>query len=85
MTIINFELLVDNIPYSVHAEPFIFNNQKRFRVRYNDSPEFIFAWDETVDQLIAIDEDASQIPDTVESAIAEKLMKPVYNKSGAAI
>lgn len=78
---IHFELLVDNVPYSVHAEPFSFNNQTRFKVTYNDSPEFIFAWDDNVDQLIAIDEDAVSIPDPVESAIAEKLMKPVYTKT----
>jgi hypothetical protein len=74
MDTINFALVVDRLPYTVNAVPFNFNDELRFRVTYNDSPEFIFALDPEVNQLVAIDHDAVSIPDTVETAISEKLL-----------
>lgn len=73
MEAITFELLIDKVPYSVKAIPFTFNDETRFRVTYNNSPEFIFAWDPGLRQFTAIDHEASMIPDTVETAIAAKL------------
>ena len=69
----NFELVLDGVPYQVKAEPFKFNNEVRFKVRYNDSEEYIFTRDAEVGQLTAIDSDALDIPDNLEEAIAEKL------------
>lgn len=33
----NFELVLDGIPYAIKAKPFMFNNEVRFKVSYNDS------------------------------------------------
>jgi len=67
-----FELLIDGVPYSVTASPFEFNTETRYRVQYNGN-EHIFTWDPSVGRLAPIDDDASDIPDNLESAIAQRL------------
>lgn len=69
----NFDLVIDGVPYKIKAKPFMFNDQLRFSVICNDSEEYIFARDENVGQLTAIDSAAVDIPDNLEEAIAEKL------------
>ena len=69
----NFELIVDGVPFEVKAKPFMFNEDLRFAVTYNDSEEYIFARDAEAGQLLAIDSDAVDIPDNLEQAIAERL------------
>ena len=69
-----FDVVVDGMPYEIKATPFMFNNQQRFKVSYNNSnEEYIFTRDAEVGQLTAIDNDALDIPDNLEEAIAEKL------------
>ena len=70
-----FQLLLDGVPYTVKAEPFTFNEGIRYQVHYNESPEFIFAWDDDASQYIAIDNDSADIPSNVETAIARELGK----------
>ena len=69
----NFDLVVGGVPYTVNAEPFEFNTETRFKVRYNGGDEHIFTWDSSIGRLTAIDDDAGIIPDDVERAIAERL------------
>ena len=74
----SFELLLNGVPYFVKAEPFPFNGETRFRVRYNNSDEHIFTWDSRVGRMAPIDDDAGTIPDDLESAIAGKLQAGKY-------
>lgn len=74
----SFELLVGGVPYFVKAEPFTFNTETRFKVRFNEGPEHIFTWDSSLGRLAAIDDEAVDIPDSVEVAIAEKLQAGKY-------
>ena len=67
-----FELLLDGVPYSVTAAPFEYNTETRYRVRYNGA-EHIFTWDSSLGRLAPIDDDASDIPDNLEEAIASRL------------
>lgn len=67
-----FELLIDGVPYSVTASPFEFNTETRYRVNYNGT-EHIFTWDSTIGRLAPIDDDAVEIPDNLEQAIAQRL------------
>jgi hypothetical protein len=69
----NFDLVVGGVPYTINAEPFEFNTETRFKVRYNGGDEHIFTWDSSIGRLTAIDDDAGIIPDDVERAIAERL------------
>jgi hypothetical protein len=69
----NFELLLDGVPYEVKAKPFMFNDELRFAVTYNNSEEYIFTRDAEAGQLMAIDSDAVDIPDNLEQAISERL------------
>lgn len=69
----SFELLVDKVPYSVKVVPFEFNAETRFKVKYNGGDEHIFAWDSSIGRLAAIDDDAANIPDVLEVAIAHRL------------
>lgn len=67
-----FEMLLDGVPYAVTAEPFEFNTETRYRVKY-DGNEHIFTWDSSMGRLAPINDDASAIPDNLEEAIANRL------------
>lgn len=70
----SFQLLLSGVPYFVNAEPFSYNDETRFKVRYNNGDEHIFAWDADLSRLSAIDDDAIDIPDELEAAISSKLL-----------
>lgn len=67
-----FELVLDGVPYSVTASPFEYNTETRYKVRYNGE-EHIFTWDSRLGRLAPINDDASTLPDNLETAIAERL------------
>jgi hypothetical protein len=67
-----FEIRLDGVPYVVTASPFEFNAETRYRVQYNGN-EHIFTWDSSLGRLAPIDDDASDIPDVLESEIARRL------------
>jgi hypothetical protein len=67
-----FELLIDGVPYSVTATPFEYNTETRYTVQYNGQ-EHIFTWDSSLGRLAPIDDDASDIPDNLETEIANRL------------
>ncbi|HEY0609079.1 MAG TPA: hypothetical protein VGD35_05470 [Chitinophaga sp.] len=79
---ITFDLLLNQVPYAIKAEPYPFNAETRFRVTYNDSPEYIFAWDEEVEQFTSIEDEAATIPDEVEEAVAVRLLQIVTDGKG---
>jgi hypothetical protein len=68
-----FELLVDGVPYVVQATPYDFNTETRFLVSFNGSDEYVFAWDANLARLAAIGDEAVDIPDNLEEAIAGRL------------
>jgi len=69
----NFNLIVDSVPYLVHAAPFDFNGEMRWRVSVNGNEEHIFTWDSELKTLTAIDDAASTLPDSLEVAISNRL------------
>lgn len=73
------EMMVDGMPLEVKATPYIFNDEKRFRVSFNGSPVHIFAYDEELKHYRAIDSGSSDIPDTLDEAIGRRL----YSKLAA--
>lgn len=66
-------LVVDDVPYLVKASPFSFNGETRFYVSVNDSPEHVFTWDSELKRLRAIDDNAGVLPESLETAISDKL------------
>ena len=74
----SFEILVDKLPYQVKVVPFEFNGETRYRVKYNGGDEHIFTWDSSLRRLAPIDEDAINIPDGLENAIAQRLQAGKY-------
>jgi len=69
----NFELLVDGVPYVVKATPYDFNTETRYLVSFNGSEEYVFAWDSSLARLASIGDEAVDIPDNLEIAIANRL------------
>ncbi len=69
----SFQLMVDGAPYEIKAVPFSFNEGTRYSVSYNGSSEYIFAYDDDAGQYIAIDNESSEIPASVETEIALQL------------
>jgi hypothetical protein len=68
-----FDLIVDNVPYSIRATPVTFNDEIRYEIKINGGNEYIFTWDPEMLQLRAIDDESSALPDTVEEAISQYL------------
>ena len=68
-----YDLLIDEVPYLVNAEPFTFNGETRFYVSINGSPDFVFTWDSELGRLTAVDRDAATLPDALEQEISNKL------------
>lgn len=74
----SFQLLLNGVPYFVKAEPFEFNSEKRFKVRFNESDEHIFTWDSSLGRMAPIDDGAGTIPDDLELEIANRLQSGKY-------
>lgn len=72
---VTFDLLLNRVPYVIKVVPFSFNTETRFKVSYNDSPEFVFAWDEEVEQYVALGDESATIPDDVEEAVSTRLLQ----------
>jgi hypothetical protein len=70
-----FDLLLNRVPYVVKATPFAFNTETRYKVTYNDSPEFIFVWDDEVEQYVALGDESATMPDDMEEAVAARLLQ----------
>lgn len=69
---IDITTVIDGIPFNVKAEPYEFNTEKRFKVSY-DGKEYIFAYNSDMGRYAAIGDEAVDIPDNLESFLAEKL------------
>ncbi|HTM65335.1 MAG TPA: hypothetical protein VL093_03385 [Flavipsychrobacter sp.] len=69
---IDITTVIDGIPFNVKAEPYEFNTEKRFKVSY-DGKEYIFAYNSDIGRYAAIGDEAVDIPDNLESFVAEKL------------
>lgn len=69
----SFQLLLNGVPYLVKATPFEFNTETRFNVSYNGSDEYVFTYDTSVGQFVAIGDDAETIPADLELAISQRL------------
>lgn len=68
-----YQLVVDDVPYQIMAEPFTFNGEQRFYVSVNGSDDHVFTWDSEIKRLSAIDEEASTLPDALEQEISNRL------------
>ena len=74
----SFEILVDKTPYLVKVVPFEFNEETRYKVKYNGGDEHIFTWDSSLGRMAPIDDDAITMPDALETAIAQRLQSGKY-------
>jgi hypothetical protein len=72
-----FDIIVDKVPYLIRVTPFLFNEEKRFRISVNGDRGHVFAWDPGIVGLHALDDDASTLPDSLEKAISDKLAKTI--------
>jgi hypothetical protein len=73
----NFDIIVDKLPYQIHVKPLSFNDEKRFEISINGGESHLFAWDPEVTGLRALDDEAATLPDGLEKAISDKLVKTV--------
>src|SRR5690242_9189751 len=68
-----FDLNVDDVPYVVEAQSFMFNDEERYNIRVNGGEEHVFTWDTQIRRFRSLDDEASNLPETVEEAISKKL------------
>lgn len=71
----NYELVVDNIPYRVKVTPDKFNEEPRFMIEVNGDDGHLYAWDPEQVSLRALDDDAIELPDGLEKAISDLIVK----------
>ncbi|MCW3119646.1 MAG: hypothetical protein JWM28_3728 [Chitinophagaceae bacterium] len=71
----SYEFVVDNTPYHIEVSPFIFNEEKRFMIKINDEDTHVFVWDPDAFQLRPLDDESAILPDNLEKAISDKLVK----------
>jgi hypothetical protein len=69
------EINVDMTPYILMITPFRFNEEMRYHVSYNGSPDILFAWDNTVGHYAAFGDESATMPDNLELAIAQRLQQ----------
>ena len=72
-----YDLMVDKVPYRIRVTPFLFNDEKRFRISVNGDSGHVFVWDPEIVGLHAIDDDASTLPNSLEKAISDRLAKTI--------
>jgi len=70
-------LPVDNIPYEVEVTALNVNEEKRFNISINGGEEHAYVWDEQIQSIRPLDDDAAVIPEPLEKAIAEQLIHTV--------
>ena len=68
-----YEIMVDQVPYEVIAEPFQFNGELRYYISVNGSDEHVFTWDSELKRLTAIDQEAATLPEALEQEISYRL------------
>jgi hypothetical protein len=68
-----YDILLDEVPYLVSAEPFTFNGEQRYYVSVNGGPEHVFTWDSELGRLAAINSEASTLPEALEQEISARL------------
>ena len=73
----NYSIVVDKVPYLLRVTPYLYNDEKRFRVSINGDSGHVFAWDPEIVGLHAIDDDAVVLPGRLEKAISDKLAKTI--------
>jgi hypothetical protein len=73
----NYEFLIDNIPYRVKVTPDNFNDQPRFIIEVNGDDGHLYAWDREQVSLRALDDDAVTLPDALDKAISDMIVKTI--------
>ena len=73
----DMDLIVDKVPYRVRVTPFLFNDEKRFRISINGEEEDVFAWDPEILSLRALDDESGVLPVNLEKAIGDRLVKTI--------
>ena len=73
----SFDVTVNKVPYHIDALPFLFNEEKRFEIRVNGDEGHVFAWDRGIVGLRSLDDEAATLPEELERAISDKLVKTV--------
>jgi hypothetical protein len=71
----SFDLTVNKVPYHVDVAPFLFNDEKRFEIVVNGDEGHVFAWDPEITALRPLDDESATLPDELEKAISNRLLK----------
>jgi hypothetical protein len=69
-----FDFLIDGVDYFVRITPFSFNDDTRYFVSVNDGPNHLFVWDDQMQQIRSLNNEAAVLPDGLETAISHKLI-----------
>jgi hypothetical protein len=74
------DLVVDKVPYQVKITPEKFNDDTRFFIEVNGDGGHMYAWYPDLVRLHAMDDEASTLPDGLEEAIGNMIVKTIYIK-----
>lgn len=71
-----FEMVVNNKPVTVTATAYVMHtNEKRYRVSVNDSPVYIYAWNDELKRysVLQTSQAAAQLPEVIDEAIGRQI------------
>ena len=71
----DLDVIADELPFHTRVTPVDFNGQKRFNVQINNGEEHVFAWDEEMMSLRALDEGAATLSDSFVRELSNRLVK----------
>lgn len=71
----NMHITLNGVTHQVKVSPFVFNDETRYYVSVDDGPTNLFLWDTDMNQIKSLDDSASALPEGLEKAISEKLMR----------
>jgi hypothetical protein len=74
------DLVVDKVPYLVKITPEKFNDDPRFFIEVNGDGGHMYAWYPDLVRLHALDDEAATLPDGLEAAISNMIVKTTYIK-----
>jgi hypothetical protein len=71
----DLDFVVDKVPYNTRVTPMDFNGEKRFKVQINSGDEHVFAWDEELMALKALDDEGAVLPDDFVRELSDRLVR----------
>lgn len=73
----SFYINDEGVAYEAKVAVNTVNEQQHFIIRINNGPEHAYVWDDSIQAITPLDDEAATIPQSLEKALSDQLMKTV--------